>query len=165
MPLNDDPALLRGPIGFAIGINNAEDLNVKEARQRLPGLLKFARTFAAELLEKEFGTPLTGFPIPARARAAALSARLKPDGPASIAARRLVMTIVDICDLEIDWDETSGDEDADEEAYLNEILALIERLLARFAIWIDGRRLPKLAPDAQRAREEFAAASAKLRSS
>lgn len=163
MPLKDDPAFLRRPVGFAVGINTAESLDVDEARQRLPGLLKFARTFAGELLEKEFDTPLTGFPVPARAKAAGLSTRLKRATPESVAARRLVMTVVDICDLEIDRNQTSGDEDEDEDDYFDAILGLIQRLLDRFAEWIDPGRLPRLAQEARRAREEFAAASAKLR--
>lgn len=164
MPLNDDPEFLRRPLGFAVGINNAESLDVEEARQRLPGLLKFARTFAGELLEKEFDTQLTGFPDPARDKAAALSARLKRDGPEAVAAWLLVTTIVDICDLEIDRDETSGDEDQDEDGYFDDILKLIQRLLDRFADWLDPERLPQLAHEAQRACKEFAAASAKLKS-
>lgn len=53
MPLNDDPALLHRPIGFAVGINTAEDLDVDAARRRLPGLLRFARTFIAEVLDAQ----------------------------------------------------------------------------------------------------------------
>lgn len=163
MPLNDDPALLHRPIGFAVSINTAEDLDVDAARRRLPGLLRFARTFIAEILEKEFDTPVAGFPTPARARAAGLSARLKRAGPGSEAAQRFVMSVVDICDLEIDRNETSGEEDEDEEAGLDEILELVQRLLGRFADWLDASRLPRLSAEAERARGEFAAASAKLR--
>jgi hypothetical protein len=86
MPLNDDPALLRRPLGFAVRINRAENLDVDATRQRLPGLLKFARTFIAEILEKEFDTLIVGFPVPARARAAGLTARLKREDPNSLAA-------------------------------------------------------------------------------
>lgn len=162
MPLNDDPALLHRPIGFAVGINTAEDLDVDAARRRLPGLLRFARTFIAEVLEKEFHTPIAGFPIPARSRAAGLSVRLKRDAPGSEAAQRFVMSIVDICDLEIDRNETSGEDDEDEEADQDEILELVQRLLSRFADWLDVSRLPRLSAEAERARGELAAASAKL---
>jgi hypothetical protein len=164
MPLNDDPAFLLRPLGFALGINEADALDVAEARQRLPGLLKFVRTFAGELLEKEFETALTGFPVPARDKVAALSARLKRGGPESRPARRLMLTIVDICDLEIDRDETYADEENDEDDYLDEILTLIQRLLDRFDGWIDRGRLPRLADEAKRACQEFAAASRRLSS-
>jgi len=164
MSLNDDPALLLPAIGFAIGINRTEDLQVEDERQRLPGLLKFVRTFAGELLEKEFDTRLTGFPAPARGKVAALSARLKQDASDSRSARRLVMTIIDILDLEIDRDETYGDEDDDEDGFFDEILVLMQRLLDRFLAWIDPDRLPKLALEAQQACSEFAIASAKLSS-
>jgi len=167
MPLTDDPAFLLRPLGFAIGINADDELDVLEGRQRLPGLLKFVRTFAGELLEKEFDTAIAGFPVPARDKVAALSARLKRAGPASRPARRLMETIVDIFDLEIDRDETyDGDDDDDggEDEYLDEILILIERLLVRFEGWVDHERLPKLAAEAKRACREFAAASKKLSS-
>lgn len=75
------------------------------------------------------------------------------------------MSVVDICDFEIDREETSGeDDDEDEDAYFGEILNLIQRLLDRFNDWIDTERLPRLGAEADRARGEFAAASAKLRS-
>jgi hypothetical protein len=163
MPLQDDPALLRGPIGFAARINADKELDVDAARQRLPGLLMFARTFIGLVLEEEFDTPLAGFPMPARTRAAGLSSRLRHAAPASEAAQRFVMSVVDICDLEIDRTEMSGDEEEDEGADLDEILELVQRLLSRFAEWIDENRLPKLAKQAERARKEFAAASGKLK--
>jgi hypothetical protein len=98
VPLRDDPAILRGPLGFAIRVNRStSDEELAAARKRIPGLLMFARTFAGQLLEEEFGVSLAGFPIPARTRAAALSARLKRE-PDAAAARRLVMAIVDLCD-------------------------------------------------------------------
>ena len=165
MPLNDDPALLRRPLGFAVRVNRAENLDVDATRQRLPGLLKFARTFIAEILEKEFDTPIVGFPVPARARAAGLTARLKREDPNSLASLLLVMSIVDICDLEIDRNETSGDESDDEGAELEQILDVLQRLFDRFAAWIDAERLPRLSAEAERACVEFAAASAKLKSS
>jgi hypothetical protein len=90
MPLSDDPEFLRRPIGFAVRVNKTEGLDVDEARKRLPGLLKFVRTFAGELF--------------------------------------------------------------------------VQRLLDRFAAWIDTERLPQLAQEARRASKEFAAASGKLRS-
>jgi hypothetical protein len=165
MALTDDPAFLRRPLGFAIGINTDDDLDVSEGRRRLPGLLKFVRTFAGELLEKEFDTAIAGFPLPARDKVAALSTRLKRAGSASRPARRLMETIVDILDLEIDRDETyDGDDDEGEDEYLDEILILIDRLLERFEGWIDGERLPRLAGEAKRACREFAAASKKLSS-
>jgi hypothetical protein len=160
--LSDDPEFLLRPLGFAIGINATENLDVPVERQRLPGLLKFSRTFAGELLEKEFNTSLAGFPTPAREKIAALSARLKRSGPKSQAARKLMSTIVDICDLEIDRDETYGDEDNDEDEYFDEILALIQRLLDRFEDWIDSDRLPKLATEAKKACLEFSRASERL---
>lgn len=163
MPLRDDPALLRGPLRFAARISEDDEFDVDAARQRLPGLLKFARTFFGELLEKEFATTLTGFPVPARGRAAALTARLKRERDATVAGRRLVMTVIDLCDLEIDRNETSGDDD-DDDAYFDDILDLIQRLLDRFAEWVDPRRLPRLAGEAERAQCEFRAASEKLRS-
>jgi hypothetical protein len=165
MPLKDDPALLRGPTGFAVRVNHAVALDVGDARRRLPGLLKFARTFIAVVLEAEFDTPIAGFPRPARERAAALSARLKRDQPASRRALRLAMCVVDVCDLEIDRHEMSGDDDDDDqEAYHDEILVMIQRLLDRFGDWIDAERLPQLASEARRARAEFAAACGRLRS-
>jgi hypothetical protein len=163
MALTDDPALLRRPLGFAERVNAAEEADLGDLRERLPGLLKFARTFVAEILEQEFDTPLAGFPIPARSRAAALSARLKRErAPAE--AQRLVMCIVDLCDLEIDRREMSGEDDEeDEDPYREHILDLLQRLLVRFAAWIDRARFPRLAAEAARTSQEFAAASDKLR--
>ncbi|MCP9491534.1 MAG: hypothetical protein MSC31_16915 [Solirubrobacteraceae bacterium MAG38_C4-C5] len=163
MALKDDPALLRRPLGFAGRVNAAEDADLDDLRERLPGLLKFARTFVAEILAQEFNTPLAGFPIPARARAAALGARLKRER-ASPEAQRLVMSIVDLCDLEIDRREMSGEDDEeDDDAYREHILDLLQRLLDRFAAWIDRTRLPRLAAEATRTCQQFAAASDRLR--
>jgi hypothetical protein len=164
MPLNDDPEFLRRPLGFAVRLNEDEALDVKEARKRLPGLLKFVRTFAGELFEKEFDIYLTGFPIPAREKAAELSIRLKHEGADSTPARLLVTTITDIFDLEIDRHETSEGVYEDEEGYFDEILSLLQRLLDRFVAWVDEDRLPKLAHEAKRASKEFAAASGKIKS-
>lgn len=163
MALTDDPALLRRPLGFAGRVNAAADADLDDLRDRLPGLLKFARTFVAEILEQEFDTPLAGFPIPARARTAALGARLRRER-ASAEAQRLVMCIVDLCDLEIDRHEMSGEDDEEDEGpYRDHILDMLQRLLDRFAAWIDRTRLPKLAAEATRTCREFAAASDRLR--
>ena len=162
MALSDDPALLRRPLGFAKRVNDANDADLDDLRERLPGLLKFARTFVAEILEQEFNTPLAGFPTPARARAAALSARLKRDG-APAEAQLLVMSIVDLCDLEIDRREMSGEDDEeDDDAYLEHTIDLLQRLLNRFAAWVDRGRLPALAAEATQTCQQFAAASDRL---
>jgi hypothetical protein len=153
VPLSDDPVVLRGPGGFARWINRQEDLDVEAARRRIPGLLTFARTFIGEIFEKEFATRISGFPYPARTKAAALSVRLREDKQAQL----LVMCVIDICDLEIDQ------EDEDEEAYLNAILELVERLLARFAEWVDESRLPLLHAEAVKVSEEFEMAAERLR--
>lgn len=163
MALRDDPALLRRPLGFAGRVNAAEDTDLDDLRERLPGLLKFARTFVAEILEQEFDTPLAGFPIPARDHAATLGARLKRER-ASAAAQRLVMSIVDLCDLDIARREMSGEDDEEDDyAYREHILDLLQRLLSRFDAWIDRTRLPMLAAEATRACQQFAAASDRLR--
>ena len=162
MPLSDDPALLRRPLGFAERVNAAADSELDDLRERIPGLMKFARTFVAEVLEQEFDTPLAGFPIPARARVAGLGARLKR-ARASPEAQRLVMSIVDLCDLEIDRGEMSGEDDEeDDEAYREHILDMLQRLLDRFEAWIDRSRFPRLAAEASRTCQQFAAASDRL---
>lgn len=163
MALTDDPALLRRPLGFAERVNAAEDADLDDLRERLPGLMKFVPTFVAQILEQEFDAPLAGFPMAARDRAAALGARLKRER-ASAEAQRLVMAIVDLCDLEIDRREMSGEDDEeDNDAYREHILALLQRLLDRFAAWIEPTRLPRLAAEATRTCQQFAAASDRLR--
>jgi hypothetical protein len=89
--VNDDPSLLDGPIGFAVNVCAADHSDIDALRQRLPGLLVFARTFYANILEVEFGVSLGGFPQPARDRAARLDADLKRREKEP-AARRLIMT-------------------------------------------------------------------------
>lgn len=158
MALADDPALLDPPLGFAVNVTKAGGHDEAEALRRLPGLLQFARTFAAVLLEQAFDTPVAGFPLPARTIAADLATKLDA-GPNPTAAL-LVRAIVDVCDLMTDRDETyvDGDQDAD----LDKIVAVIQQLLDRFAGWVDAASLPRLAAEAQRARTEFDRAAAKL---
>lgn len=163
MPLKDDPRLLDGPIGFAVRINQEEAADVDAARKRIPGLMQFARTFIAELLEREFELRPTGFPNPTRERVAALTARHRAEGKQSSPAQRLLVVIIDICDFDIDREETSGEEDAEEEEKaLDKTLDLIGRLLEKFDEWIDSERLPELGKETRRGVSEFAAASAKL---
>lgn len=163
MPLNDDPKLLGGPLRFARKVNKGK-LDTDEAKEKLPGLLTFAKTFAAVLLDKEFDTSLGGFPTPARQKAAEVASRLHRDPDASEATVLLVTAVVDICDFEIDHEETYGDEDEDQDEYHDGILLWVGRLLDRFADWIEPGRLPELIQVAIEARDEFAAASAKLES-
>ena len=68
MPLADDISILHRPIGFAVGINREEEIDRKEQRERLPGLLRFVRTFAGQVLEQEFGTTIEGYPVAARTK-------------------------------------------------------------------------------------------------
>ncbi len=163
MALADDPKILRGPIKFAGNVNEAADLDVDAMQEKVPGLLQFAKTFIAQILEQEFEIKAGGYPIPTRERAAALTVRLK-DQPEEAATRSLIMAFVDICDFEIDLEETYGSEDQDEDDFHDEILELTERLLRRFAKWLDPNRFERLSETAEDGAVEFAVASAKLKS-
>src|SRR4051812_18029036 len=122
MSLKDDPHLLDGPIGFAVRINQEETPDVEAGRKRIPGLMQFAATFLSDLLEREFKIRPGGFPTVTRERVAALTTRLRHEGRGASAAQRLLLTIVDICDLEIDREETSGEEDEDDDKSLDRLL-------------------------------------------
>ncbi len=157
MPLDDNPKLLDPPIGFAVPINRWDELDVAFQRNRLAGLLRFVRTFASELFEVEFSTTIEGYPEPARTRTSELRAKLRPQGEASATARRLLSVLIDLMDLEIDHQEASPEDDPDEqEEFHDAILALMGRLLERFAEWAHGTgRLPKLSAEATRGVEEW----------
>jgi hypothetical protein len=132
MPLADDPVILRRPIGFAVGVNRADE-SAKQ-RERLPGLLRFVRTFAAELLEKEFDTTIEGYPDAARDKTNDLRVRLRDRGAVSARARRLLTVLIDLMDLEIEHREASPESDPEElEDFHDAILTFVQRLLDRFA--------------------------------
>ncbi len=134
MPLADDPVLLRGPIGFAVDLNREEAIDPPEQRERLPGLLRFVRTFAGELLEKDFGTTIEGYPHAARGKTDDLRVRLRDQGVASAPARKLLTVLIDLMDAEIEHQETSPENDPEEqEEFHDAILTFIQRLLHRFA--------------------------------
>lgn len=161
MPLNDDPKILQGPAKFARRTNQATKLDIDSTREKIPGLLQFSKTFIAEVLEQEFSIKAGGYPIPTRERAAALTVRLKGKGDTE--SRSLILAFVDICDFEIDLEETYGSEDQGEDDFHDKVLDLIDRLLRRFAKWLDPDRFERLHPEAKTAASEFAAASAKLK--
>jgi hypothetical protein len=166
VPLDDDADLLRRPIGFAVRVTNADPVDDDDLRRRLPGLLKAARTFYGNVLEREFGVALGGFPLPARREAVKLEASLRDQGEGADAARRMLFNLIDLCDLETTWSETSGEDDDDAEAeYHDAILDLITQLLGRFADWAaTTARLPKLTTEARRGYELFRAAANRLSS-
>ncbi|HYC82635.1 MAG TPA: hypothetical protein VEB65_12655 [Solirubrobacterales bacterium] len=161
MPLEDDPKLLENPTKFARRVNQAIDLDVDAMRKKIPGLLQFAKTFIGTVLEQEFGIKPGGYPISTRLRAAAQTARLKKDGTG--AARSLLMAVVDVCDFEIEEEETYGSEDRDEDEAWDEILELIDRLLVRFSGWLDPERFEQLSEAAADSTQEFSGACDKLR--
>ncbi len=134
MPLADDRAILRRPIGFAVGVNREEEIDPAEQRERLPGLLRFVRTFAGELLEKEFGTTIEGYPDAARRETHDLRVRLRDQRAASAPARALLTVLIDLMDVEIDHEEASPENDPEEQedfhdAVLTEDVPLVVELL------------------------------------
>jgi hypothetical protein len=164
MPLADDPEILRRPIGFAVGLNGEKKIDPAKQRERLPGLLRFVRTFAGELLEKEFGTTIEGYPDAARGKTQHLRVRLRDQGTASAPARALLTVLIDLMDVEIEHDEASPENDPEEqEEFHDAILTFIQRLLDRFAAYAaDTDHLPKVAEEAERGSREFAKAAARL---
>lgn len=164
MPLADDPAILRRPIGFAVGLNQEEKIDPVKQRERLPGLLRFVRTFAGELLEKEFGTTIEGYPDAARHKTDDLRVRLREQDSASARARALLAVLVDLMDLEVEHDEASPENDPEEqEDFHDAILTFIQRLLDRFAQYAaDTGHLPNIAKEAERGSQEFAKAAARV---
>lgn len=164
MPLADDPAILRRPIGFAVGVNREEEIDPAKQRERLPGLLRFVRTFAGELLEKEFGTTIEGYPDAARRETHDLRVRLRDQEAASARARALLTVLIDLMDVEIDHEEASPENDPEEqEDFHDAILTFIQRLLERFAKYAVGTdHLPNVAKEAERGSREFAKAAARL---
>jgi hypothetical protein len=156
LPLADDPELLHRPIGFAVGITRwGDDLDVDKQRDRLVGLLRFVRTFASELLEKEFSTTIEGYPEAARKRTTELRANLRAKGESAAEARQLLSALIDLMELEIEHEEASPEDDPEEEEEFHDaILALIGRLLERFAAWADAtKRLPELTAEGTRGLE------------
>jgi hypothetical protein len=164
MPLADDVSILRRPIGFAVGINREEEIDRDKQRQRLPGLLRFVRTFAGQVLEQEFGTRIEGYPDQARAKTSDLRVSLRDLGAASAPARAFLTVLIDLMDLEADHDEASPENDPEEqEDFHDAILTFIERLLGRFAGYAESAgRLPAVAEEARRGHREFAQAAERL---
>jgi len=163
VPLADDPAILRRPIGFAVGVNREEEIDPDKHRERLPGLLRFVRTFAGELLEKEFGTRIAGYPEAARRKTHDTRVRLRDEGAASVRAP-LLTVLIDLMDVEIEHQEASPENDPEEqEDFHDAILTFIQRLLDRFAEYAaDTDHLPNVAKEADRGSREFAKAAARL---
>jgi hypothetical protein len=165
MPLADDPAILHRPIGFAVGLNRKDEIDPAKQRERLPGLLRFVRTFAGELLEKEFGTTLEGYPDAARKKTHDLRVRLRNNpGTASEHAQPLLLVLIDLMDLEIAHHEASPEDDPEEqEDFHDAILTFIQRLLDRLVAYAaDADHLPNVAEEAERGSREFAKAAARL---
>jgi hypothetical protein len=164
MPLADDPEILRRPIGFAVGLNSEDVIDPGMQRERLPGLLRFVRTFAGQLLEKEFGTTIEGYPEPARGKTNDLRVRMRGQATASKHALPLLAILIDLMELEIDHQEASPESDPEElEDFHDAILTFIERLLERFATYAaHADHLPKVAAEAKRGTQEFAKAAARL---
>lgn len=164
MPLADDPEILRRPIGFAVGLNRAEEIDPAQQRERLAGLLRFVNAFAGELLEKEFGTTIEGYPHAARDKTHDLRVRLRDEDGASAPARALLTVLIDLMDLEIEQDEASPESDPEEqEDFRDAILTFIQRLLDRFAEYAaDTDHLPQVTQEAERGSREFAKAATRL---
>lgn len=164
MPLADDPAILSRPIGFTVGLNREEEIHLAKQRERLPGLLRFVRTFAGELLEKEFGMTIEGYPDAARGKTHDLRVRLRYQDAASERARQLLTVLIDLMDVEIDHREASPENDPEEqEDFHDAILTFIQRLLDRFAEYAaDSDHLPNVAKEAERGSREFAKAAERL---
>lgn len=59
MPLADDIEILWRPVGFAVRINRASEIDVATQRERLLRLLRSVPTLAGQLLDREFDTPIT----------------------------------------------------------------------------------------------------------
>jgi len=156
MPLADDIELLRRPIGFAVGINREETIEVAEQRVRLPGLLQFVRTFASEVLEKEFAMTIEGYPHAAVTKTRQLRATLRARG-ATQTARQLLSALIDLMETEAEYEDASPEDDPDEQENVRDsILVLIGRLLERFAAWAkETGHLPELASEAQRGVEQW----------
>ena len=133
-------------------------------RERLPGLLRFVRTFAGQVLEQEFGTTIEGYPDAARARTSDLRVSLRDQGAESAPARALLSVLVDLMDLESEHAEASPENDPEEqENFHDAILTFIERLLKRFAVYAQSTgRLPKVTDEARRGLREFAKAAERL---
>lgn len=164
MPLADEVSILRRPIGFAVGINRTEKIDRDKQRERLPGLLRFVRTFAGQVLEQEFGTTIEGYPDAARAKTNDLRVRLRSQGAESAPARALLSVFVDLMDLEAEHEEASPENDPKEQGDFHDaILTFIERLLQRFAVYAESTgRLPSVAAETQRGNIEFAKAAKRL---
>lgn len=164
MPLADDVAILRRPVGFAVDINRQSTIDVAAQRERLPGLLRFVRTFAGELLDKEFETPIAGYPASARKKTNDLRVRLRNEGKNSVPARALLSALIDLMDLEMEHQEAYPEDDPDEqEEFHDAILTFMQRLLDRFATWTNHMgHLPEVAKEAERGKQEFAAAAERL---
>jgi hypothetical protein len=164
MPLSDDPAILRRPIGFAVGLNQEAEIDSAKHRERLPGLLRFVRTFAGELLEKEFDTTIEGYPEAARSKTHDLRVRLRDQREKSGSARALLSVVIDLMDVEIEHQEASPESDPEEkEDFHDAILTFVQRLIDRFAVYAaDTDHLPSVAKEAERGSREFAKAAARL---
>lgn len=164
MPLADDVSILRRPIGFAVGINREEEIDGDKQRERLPGLLRFVRTFVGQVLEQEFGTTIEGYPDAARAKTDDLRVRLREQGAKSAPARALLGVFVDLMDLEAEHNEASPENDPEEQQDFHDaILTFIERLLQRFAAYAESTgRLPTVTEEARRGKREFAKTAERL---
>ncbi len=164
MPLADDVSILRRPIGFAVGINREVQIDRDKQRGRLPGLLRFVRTFAGLLLQQEFATTIEGYPAAARAKTDDLRVSLRDQGAQSAPARVLLAALVDLMDLEVEHEEASPENDPEEqEDFHDAILTFIERLLQRFAAYAESTgRLPAVSDEARRGQREFAKTAERL---
>lgn len=158
MALSDDPALLRTPRDLAERVESGE-LELDDVRRRIGNLLGFARTFYGTVLAEEFDTQIESFDSVARRKGAQLLVRLRRRSPRPKPALALLGNFVDMCDLAMDLEDFSGQ--SDDEDRLPDVLQAIERLLDRFATWLDSD-FALLKPEARRVSDAFGRASAKL---
>jgi hypothetical protein len=156
MPLADDIELLRRPIGFAVGVNRAPGLDVAVQRERLLGLLHFVRTFASEVLEKEFATTIEGYPQPALKKTRELRQSLRGEGTHD-RARQFLSALIDLIEAEVDYEDSSPEDDPEQKEQAEDaVLMLIGRLLERFAAWAhELGHLPAVATEADRGVAEW----------
>jgi hypothetical protein len=154
--LADNIELLRRPVGFAVGVNREEKIDVAVQRERLVGLMHFIRTFASAVLDEEFGTPIEGYPDAALERIRRLRDELRArEGTQK--ARRLLSVLIDLIEAEADYEDASPDDDAEEQESLEDLmLVLMTRLLTRLAAWAEETgRLPLIAAEAKRGADEW----------